>query len=111
MGPSDDIQILEVCNVYPASSFQAKIWPKRLWKIKKTGVTKCEKTTFIQMWTNVFNAKLLLVNEDIVKFYISACRRRDLAPREDQALCTASHGKGSNGVLASGPARRSTYSS
>lgn len=32
------------------------------------------------MWINVFNAKLLLVNEGIVKFYISVCRRRDLAP-------------------------------
>ena len=75
--------------------------------MKKLLLFKCESMCL----RGSFNAKLLLVNEDIVKFYISACRRRDLAPREDQALCTASHGKGSNGVLASGPARRSTYSS
>ena len=43
-------------------------------------MTKCEKTAFIQIWINVFNAKLLLVNEGIVKVYISVCRRRDLAP-------------------------------
>lgn len=32
------------------------------------------------MWINVFNTKLLLVNEDIDKFYISAYKRRDRAP-------------------------------
>lgn len=69
------------------------------------------------MWINVFNAKLLLVNEGIVLHLgLQETRPRALLlcllePREDQAICTASHGKGSNGVLASGPARRSTYSS